>query len=132
VVQDYPKYFRSFAEAGYKAGEFYKEQGRYFKIVPASKTFRGKLYILTDSRTSGPSSALICLLKRNKIGTIVGQGASVSSGISERIMINSDFSLSLVVSEFYTPDNRTINRSDLEPDIILRDEDALTYVLRNL
>jgi hypothetical protein len=129
-AQDYPKYFRSFTETGYKAGEFYRENGRYFKITPAAKPFKGKVYILTDTRTSGVSSSLIYILKSQKLATIAGQAASLSSGISERIMINSDFSLSLVVSDYFTPDNRHLNESDLVPDIILHDEDALKYVLR--
>jgi hypothetical protein len=131
-VQDYPKYFRSFSEAGYKTGELYKEQGRYFKINPAAKTFRGKVYLLTDSRTSGASSSLIYILKKFISAAIVGQRASVSSGISERIQVNGDFSLSLVVSEFFTHDNRNLTEGDLEPDIILHDEDALNHVLKNL
>jgi len=131
-AQDYPKYYRSFSDAGYKTGEFHNEVGRYFKINPAPVPFKGKVYILTDSRTSGVASSFVYILKKHKLATIAGQRASVSSGMSERISINGDFSLNLVVSEFYTPDNRNLTGTDLEPDIILHDEDALKYVLKNL
>lgn len=130
-AQDYPKYFRSFTESMYKPNEFYKENGRYFKINPAAKQFKGKVYILTDTRTSGVSSSLIYILKSQKLATVAGQTASVSSGLSERITINSDFSLTLVVSDYFTPENRHLIEADLHPDITLHDEDALKYVLGN-
>jgi hypothetical protein len=131
-AQDYQKYFKNFADARYNQNEFYRDPGRYFNINPVKQPFRGKVYLLTDSRTSGVSSSLIYILKKHKIATIAGQRASISSGLSERLMINSDFSLTMVVSEFFTPDNKKLTEADLEPDILIRDEDALQSVLKIL
>jgi hypothetical protein len=130
-ADDYQKYFRSFTGEGYMPGEFRNETGRYFKISPISKTFKGEVYVLTDSRTSGVSSSLIYMLKKHKIAKIVGQRASVSAGISEKIALNKDFSLTLIVSGFKTPENRDLTADDLEPDIIVPSEDALKYVLKS-
>lgn len=129
--RDYPKYFRSFAEERYNLNEYYKEPGRYFNFSTAKTQFRGKVYLLTDSRTAGVSSSFAYIMKKHNLATIIGQRASVSAGISERIMINIYFSLTMVVSEFYTPDGRKITEADIEPNIILHDEDALKYVLKS-
>lgn len=126
---EYQKYFRSFTEVPYKTGEFRNETGRYFKITPYSKTFKGKVYLLSDSKTSGVSSSFIYLAKKHKLATIAGQHASVSSGIGERIPLNSDYSLTMIISEFTTAENRYLTTTDLQPDIILHEEDALEYVL---
>jgi hypothetical protein len=130
--QDYPKFFRNFSDSRYNANEFHREQGRYININTVKLPFRGKVYVLTDSRTSGASSTLVSMMKKHKIASIAGQRASVNSGYSERIMINNEFSLTMVVSEFFTPDGKKIMEADLEPDALLHDEDALKYILKHL
>ncbi len=129
-VEDYKKSFKSFAEPGYQVVELYKESGRYFDVVPVKKPYKGKVYILADSRTSKTAEVLIYILKNKKIATIIGQKTAGALMLAERITINNEYDIYLPVSEYYTAEGRSLNKIGIEPDIKVSGEDAMKYVLK--
>lgn len=132
VNQDYKKLFAGFPDGKYDNGELSKLSGSYLFVNPESKTFRGKTYILTDSKTSKVFEALIYALKKEKIATIVGQKTSGATMLSEKFLINKDYELVLPVSDFYTCDGKSLDRMGVEPDIAVSGDDALNYILKSL
>lgn len=131
-VQDYKKTFKSFSDPGYQAGELYKEPGRLIDIIPWKKSFKGKVYILTDSRTSKVAEALVYILKNEKIATIIGQKTAGTSMFAEHIRIINDYDINLPVSDYYTSDGKNLNKTSIEPDIKVPGEDAMKYVMKIL
>jgi hypothetical protein len=130
--QDYKKSFSSFSDNNYSSGEIYRESGRYLNIVPREKTYNGKVFVLTDSKTSGVSESLIYILKNQKLATVVGQRTSGSSFLAEKLIINDVFSLNLLVSDYYTSEGKSLNKTGIEPDIIVSGQDALEFMLKTL
>ncbi len=131
-VQDYKRSFFSLSGPGYQEGDLSKVSGRFFDIVPAQKPFKGKIYVLTDSRTSRGSEALVYILKNENIATIVGQKTVGSTMLAEHISIGNDYTVYLPVSEYYTREGKSLNKIGIEPDIKVPGEDAMKYVLKIL
>ncbi|HSO84918.1 MAG TPA: S41 family peptidase, partial [Draconibacterium sp.] len=129
---EYSKVLKNFAEPCFTANEFYKVSGRILAISSIKKGFKGKVYVITDNRTSKVSEALVYLLKSEKRATIVGQKTVGSTFLVEQITINKQFKLNLPVAEFYTPDGKTPGKEGIEPDIPVTGEDALKYIQKNL
>ncbi|MCX6225239.1 MAG: S41 family peptidase [Bacteroidia bacterium] len=127
--EDYKKLFKDFNDTKNNAGELYKEPGRYLNIVPQGKSYKGKVYVLADSKTSNVSEALVYVLKNNKIATIIGQKTSGATILDEHILINDEFDLILPVSDYYTFGGKSLNKIGIEPDITVSGEDALKYAL---
>jgi hypothetical protein len=129
---DFEKKLKSDPETGNNIGELYNGPARFLNIVPTGKNFKGKAFILTDSRTSRVSEALVYIIKKSGIATIVGQKTAGALILSENIRINNEYDLNLPVSDFYTDDGKNLNKNGIYPDIQLSGEDALKYVLKML
>ena len=84
------------------AVELYKEPGRYMNIVPLEKSFKGKTYVLTDSKTSKVSEVLVYILKKGEIATIVGQKTTGASFLTQSLLINNAYNHILPVYDFCT------------------------------
>jgi hypothetical protein len=131
-AQDYLKLFKSLSEGNLKEGELYKESGRVLNIVPRTKTFQGKVYVLTDSKTSKASEVLADVLQKEKIATLVGQKTSGVTVLIENLRINDEYDLVLPIAEFYTNEGKSLNKDGIVPEIIVSGEDALSYILKKL
>jgi hypothetical protein len=129
-VQDYKRFFKDFFDGVYKPGELSKGQGYAVSIIPGKKVFQGKVYILTDSKTSKVFEALIDVLKKQKIATIVGQKTAGATWLTESLKINMEYDLILPVADYYTSEGKSLNKVGIEPDINVSGEDALTHILR--
>lgn len=129
-AQDYQKLFRGFSETSYQPGVLFKEQGRTLNVVPSGKTFKGKVYVLADSKTSKAAEAIICVLKQEKIAIIVGQKTAGMTVLTESLRINNEFDLMLPSSDFYTIDGKNLNKVGVEPDIPLPADEVMTYIMK--
>ena len=129
-AKDFEKLFKSFGETGYKANSLYTEKGRIFKVIPAQNSFKGKVFVLTDSRTSKISEVLVNILKTEKMAVIVGQKTNGSALLSERLLVNKEFELILPVAEFYLSDGKKMEKNGIEPDIDHTEADPIQYILK--
>jgi hypothetical protein len=129
---EYSKIFKSFAETCPTPNEFYKEPGQTLTISPIKKGFKGKVYIITDNRTSKVSEALVYILKSEKRATIVGQKTVGTAFMVEQLPINKQFKLNLPVAEFYSADGKKPLKEGIQPDVTVTGEDALKYIQKNL
>lgn len=132
VAGNFDKLFQSFAEPGFQVNSLHKETGRMMKIVPMQKTFKGKVYVLTDSGTSKAAEVLVQILKTEKLATIVGQKTNGSASLTERLPINNEFELILPVADFYNSEGKALKKEGIEPDVNVSGEDILKYVLKTI
>lgn len=131
-ANQYEKLFKSFAETGYKVNSFTTEKGRTLKIVPSQNSFKGKVFVLTDSKTSKVSEVLVHILKTEKIAVIVGQKTNGSAFLVERLPVTGEFELIFPVAEFYPANGKPVEKNGIEPNKPVSKEDILQYVLKNL
>jgi C-terminal processing protease CtpA/Prc len=99
-------------------------------IVPVKKSFLGKIYVLTDSKTSKVFEAVASILKSEKLATIVGQKTSGSTSLTESLMISDEFSLLLPVADFYDPNGKNFTKTGIDPDIPMLPDNAINYILK--
>ncbi len=130
-LQECQKVFENFSGANYTNGDLSKGTGENLKIIPRSKTFKGKVYVLTDSKTSKVFEALVYTLKNESIATIVGQKTAGALLLSEKFIINNEYELVLPVADYFTCDGRSLEKIGVEPDVKLSGEDALKYILKS-
>jgi len=131
-VKEFDKLFKSFTETGYKANSITTEKGRTLKIVPFQNSIKGKVLVLTDSKTSKVSEVLVHILKSEKMAMIVGQKTNGSAFLVERLPVTGEFELILPVAEFFTTSGKPVEKNGIEPDKPVSKEDILQYVLKNL
>jgi len=131
-AQDYQKAFRGFSDQDYQTGQIYRENGRYLNIVPGAKTFRGRVYLLTDVKTSRVAEMVAYVLKERKIATIVGQKSAGITFLTENLQINSEYDLVLPDCEFYSGDGKRLNKAGLEPDVMKSGDEVMKYILSAL
>jgi len=129
IAQDYRKLFNSFDDADFQSLELYKDQGRYLNIVPGERSFRGKLWLLTDSKTSGVAEMVSYTVKNTKIGTVVGQKSAGVTFLTENIRLNGEYDLVLPDCDFYTIDGKSLNNIGVEPDVLKSGDEIIKYVL---
>ena len=131
-TKDYNRFLKSFAVACFAPNEFYRESGRFFDISPIQNGFKGKVFIITDSKTSKVSEILVYLLKSEKRATITGQKTAGISSFVEQFPLSKEFHLRLPVAEFYNSLGKSTDKNGIEPDLTVTREDALKYILKNL
>jgi hypothetical protein len=129
---DYSRLFKSFAETCIAQNEFYLEPGRFLAITPVKKGYKGKLFVITDNKTSKVSETLVSVLKSDKQAITVGQKTAGSPFLVEQIPVNKQFKLILPVAGFYTSEGKTAGKEGIEPDVKVTDEDALKYIQKNI
>lgn len=128
-AQDYQKLFKGFSDKDYLSGQIYKENGRYLNIVPGMKIFKGKVYLLTDAKTSRVAEMVASVLKGRKMATIVGQKSAGVTILTENLQINSEYDLVLPDCDFYSGDGKSLNKDGLEPDVVKSGDEVMKYVL---
>ena len=128
LAQDYPKLFKSLIDKEFRSGELYKERGRYLNIIPGEKRFRGKVFLIINSKTNRVAEMITAVVKARKIGTIIGQRSAGLTFVSENIPLNSEYDLILPDCDFFSPEGRNLNNTGVDPDIAKSDE-VMKYVL---
>jgi len=128
MEKEYQKQFKGFSDKDFQQGMLYKEPGRYLNVHPNAKSFKGKVYVLSDAKTSKVAEILVYILKVEKLATVVGQKSSGVSFLSENLMINNEFDLILPDSEFYTTEGKRVNKDGVEADIKLSGDQVMKYI----
>ncbi|PQB05668.1 S41 family peptidase [Aureitalea marina] len=92
------------------------------------KVFEGDVYVLTDGLTGSTCEPFVDVIKRQNLGTVVGQttGGGMLSGAF--FPVDDEISLFLPVCDYYTADGNRIDKVGVKPHIETRSKDALIKV----
>lgn len=99
---------------------------------PKEKQFKGKIYLLTSSRTFSSAMNFAQAFKHYKIGKIIGEetgGWIVSYG--DKIITKlpeSNIPLSISTKQFYTVGTNDKDFHGVKPDVKIKAENALKYI----
>ena len=126
---DYQKLFKSFKDSDSRVGELYKESGCYVAIIPGQHTFKGKVFLLTDSKTSRVAEMVTYVLNSRKIAIIAGQKTAGLTVLAESIKLDSEYDLLIPDCDFYTNEGRSLNNIGVEPDIPKSGDEVMKHVL---
>jgi len=128
---DYSKLFKNAMTLLASNQNIYEENGRYLKPIPAQTVFLGRIFVLTDQRTSKIAEALSIWLKNDKIATIAGQKSSGQPMLYESVNVSNTFRITLPIAQYFDTSGKKWLGTGVEPDL-LTEEDALSAVLKTV
>lgn len=123
--------FPVFSEASYDLiiEGIHNKKGLLLKVKPSKPTFNGNLYIITNERTASTCEPIVHGLKAAGRATIVGKTTAGAMLNGERFDLKSGFSVFVPTADYYTVDGLRIDQNGVEPDIELKDEKPVEYIL---
>lgn len=126
------KNFPSFSKANYKL--LLKGISNYDGIrllaFPQSPIFKGKVFVLTNNVTASTCEPIVYMLKKNKIATIVGGKTAGAMLNGEEFSLSDGFVLTIPTATYYTSDGFKIDQNGVTPNITVKADSALEYVLQ--
>lgn len=100
-------------------------------IVPNKETqYSGKVYALIDNRSMSATEPISYFLKYHKLATLVGETTAGEMLSANYITVKDGWNLVLPVADYYTSDRYRIEQKGVTPDVRVKSEDALDYVLK--
>jgi len=132
-IDDYAL-FPHFSEANFNLilEGIHNTEGLCLKIVPAAHTYKGKVFILTNSRTASTCEPLVYGLQQQKRATVIGEKTAGAMLNGELFKLEKGFSMFIPTADYYTADGFRIDQQGVQPDIETNKEDALAYTLQHL
>ena len=122
------KNFRSMSQNN----EILTGNGVYLKTEPAVPGFKGKVYLLTDHRTSKVAEALAIWFKKEKMATLVGEESSGSSMLTQTIDLDKQYQISVQVAQFLDREGKSYVNIKTVPDMVVNEGDALNFLLKKI
>lgn len=92
--------------------------------------YTGKVYILIDNNSLSATEPIAYFLKHNNLATLVGEKTGGEMLSSTVITVKDSWSLLIPIADYYTSDRFRIEQKGVSPDIKVKSEDALDYVLK--
>ena len=123
-----------FSEANYELiiQGIHREKGLRLKVEPSEINFNGNLYIITNRSTASTCEPIVHGLKAAGRATIVGEKTAGAMLNGERFNLSSGFSLFVPTADYYTMDGYRIDQNGVDPNIMLKDEDPVDFIIEQL
>lgn len=110
----------------------HKTEGLCLKVMPGSHVYRGKLYVLTNRGTASTCEPIAYGLKQQRRAVIVGEQTAGAMLNGEIFELEKEFRLVVPTADYYAADGYRIDQKGVKPDIAVKPEQAMEYVLKNL
>lgn len=105
-------------------------KGLCLKIVPDKNNYTGKLYILTNGNTGSTCEPIAYALKMRKRAMLIGETTAGAMLTGEMFVLGEGFKLFLPTADYYAADGYRIDQKGVVPDVEVKQEEALDYVLK--
>jgi len=102
------------------------------KARPGPQRFTGKVFLLTDRRSASACEPLAWNLKNSGRVTVVGEPTAGAMLSASSYPIRSGFTAVIPNADYYTPDGSRLDKVGVRPNIDVKGEDALGYVIELL
>lgn len=128
------KNFPAFTESNYDLiiEGIHKTDGLCLKIIPQEKTYNGKLFLLTNGRTASTCEPIVYGLKQQKRATVVGTTTAGAMLNGEMFPLANGFNMVIPTADYYTSDGFRIDQNGVAPNIEVKEDAALEYVMEQL
>jgi C-terminal processing protease CtpA/Prc len=110
----------------------HEKQGIVLKVIPNKDPFKGQLFILTNNNTASTCEPIVYSLKNHNRATIIGESTAGAMLSGESFDLQNDYSLFVPTADYYTSDGYRIDQKGVKPNIEIKADQALEYVLNNL
>jgi Peptidase family S41 len=132
-ISQYDK-FEYFSKSNYDLiiKGIHNKNGLYLKVVPNQESFKGNLFVLTNTLTASTCEPIVYELKTQKRAIIVGTKTSGAMLNAEKFTLYNNFYMYIPTADYYTSDGYRIDQKGVFPDIETKSEEALNKVLNEL
>lgn len=101
------------------------------KVSPDKELhYSGKVYALIDNNSASATEPIAYFLKQHNLATLVGETTAGKMLSSTVITVKDSWSLMLPVADYYTSDRFRIEQKGVSPNIKVKSENVLDYVLK--
>jgi hypothetical protein len=130
-VEDYTN-LPNFNQANFKLIQkgIHEEKGLCLRVDPAEQQFKGKLYILINSKTASTSEPIVYSIKQYNLGLVIGEKTKGAMLNGEAFIAQDSYKLWVPTADYYTADGRKIDGTGVAPDIKVNAEEALEYCIK--
>lgn len=115
------EFLQNIIENGLLKGEVSPDKELYYS---------GKVYALIDNNSASATEPIAYFLKQHNLATLVGETTAGKMLSSTVITVKDNWSLMLPVADYYTSDRFRIEQKGVSPNIKVKTEKALDYVLK--
>lgn len=100
-------------------------------VVPghANRTFKGKVYVLTNSLTASTCEPLVNVVKKQGLATLIGEPTAGAMMSANYVKIDKRLKLFIPHSDFVDSDGFRIDKVGVAPDIVVVSQDALSTAI---
>jgi hypothetical protein len=133
TVENYPD-FSHFTEANNDLilEGIHNTTGLCLKIVPKPEVYKGNIYILTNKRTGSACEPVVYGFKQHKRATIIGEKTAGAMLNGEYFELERGFGMFIPTADYYASDGFRIDQKGVKPNIKVKQEKALDYVMKKL
>ena len=110
----------------------HNEKGLCLSVIPNDDVYSGNVFILTNNNTASTCEPIVYGLKQFEQAIIVGEKTAGAMLNGEIFGLNSGFSLIVPTATYYTSDGYKIDGNGVKPNVEVKPEEALDYVMENL
>lgn len=104
-------------------------EGRHLVLYPRNDAFKGKVYILTSTKTASTCEPIVDALKRSGRATIVGENTAGAMLSATLFQVSGKYHLFLPIADYYNADLQRLDQVGVKPDIEVKADEALDHVL---
>lgn len=132
-TNDY-KNFEKFSEANFDAiiSGIHNKEGLCILAKPSNNPFKGKVFVLTDNVTASTCEPIVYGLKQYNRAIVVGEKTAGAMLNGEQFSLLDGYKILIPTADFYTADGQRLDKVGVEPNIKVKPNEALEYVLKNL
>lgn len=112
-----------------KAAENY---GAYYKVIPSKRHFNGKVYILMNNNTASTCEPFVFGLKHHHFATVVGERTAGAMLSAKGFEVDEGISIMIPLNDYITYSGKRIDKNGIVPDIEVKSDQALDYVLKEI
>lgn len=110
----------------------HEQEGLCLQVVPAKQHYPGKVYVLTNGNTASTCEPLVHAFRHYKLAVIVGEKTAGAMLNGEFFPLQEGFSLVVPTADYYACDGQRLDHKGVEPNIKIKQAEALDHVLRVL
>ncbi|MBX2929847.1 MAG: S41 family peptidase [Saprospiraceae bacterium] len=99
------------------------------KARPGTQRFDGRLFILTDRKSASACEPLTWNLQHTGRATVVGEATAGQMLSAESYPVHNGFMAVIPNADYYTPTGERLDFVGVQPNIPVKSEQALAYVL---
>lgn len=92
--------------------------------------YNGNVYALIDNHSASATEPIAYYLKQHKLATLVGETTAGQMLSSTVITVKDSWSLLIPIADYYTSDRFRIEQKGVNPNIKVKSNEALNYVLK--